>query len=415
MTTPVMRTQLLWQFRFGLMLLMQFVAFNSLGAPLILQPGAVSYATILQPERTDMATQLTFNEPLGPFASMFAGEDHTCGIEVEGRLWCWGWGLAAQIGDGDWSTRFLPVELRTISRVATGAAGHEHTCAIILSDGLWCWGNNSQGQLGETLANRTHPWPRPVTMPTVDSASHISAGHLHTCALVQGAAWCWGRNTFGQTAAPVTHASSKPNRVGTWSNASWIDAGADRSCLVAGGDVWCWGQVLGMARRTPVRISINAATRVDTGHGEHNCILNQLGIMYCWGSNSLGQLGNNNHGTGLNDVPRVVWGLFDVTHMALGAQHTCAVTNDEVWCWGLNNRGQLGDGTLFNRRTAAKVQLPNGIHGISAMTAGLHHTCITARGNMWCWGSNSQGQLGVGAHLSHSAIPVRVDVHHTPR
>ncbi|MGH9262028.1 MAG: RCC1 domain-containing protein, partial [Acidimicrobiales bacterium] len=119
------------------------------------------------------------------------------------------------------------------------------------------------------------------------------------------------------------------------------------------------------------------------------------GAAYCWGDNSLGQLGV---GTDTTDraTPTLVAGTLAFRSVSAGYLHTCGVaTTGAAYCWGYNFFGQLGDGTGAGQFTPKAV---SGGASFSSLSAGLLHTCgvVAADSTARCWGSNSAGQLGIG-------------------
>ena len=195
-----------------------------------------------------------------------------------------------------------------------------------------------------------------------------------------------------------------------------VTAGAKHTCvLTAGGGVTCWGAndsgQLGDGTTTdrlwpvPVTGFATGVAAIEAGDS-HTCLLTTAGAVRCWGANDSGQLGD---GT-MTDctAPVAVTGLATgVTAIAAGDSHTCAVTTaGGVKCWGDNTNRQLGDGTTTTRITPASV---NGLtSGVLAVTAGAMHTCaLTNVGSVKCWGANWNGQLGVGT-TGQPSVPVQV-------
>ena len=137
-----------------------------------------------------------------------------------------------------------------------------------------------------------------------------------------------------------------------------------------------------------------AATSLAAG-GQHSCAVTE-GQVYCWGDNTIGQLGDGDRLSRPFAV-RVKAGVESFTQVVAGSSHSCALTSTgSAYCWGANGEGQLGDGTRLVRFTPVAVDQPA---AFVSLTAGAAHTCgITAGGVAYCWGSNVDGQLGDGTN-----------------
>lgn len=138
-----------------------------------------------------MAAQLAVSSPPNVIA-ISAGRRHTCALTDNGKVWCWGDGISGQLGIGP-ALQFweFPVEVRSVGGPAVGiSAGSLHTCAVLNGGAAWCWGNNSFGQLGDgTTTNRFVP----VDVFGLNSGvAAIDAGISHTCARVAVGVQCWG-------------------------------------------------------------------------------------------------------------------------------------------------------------------------------------------------------------------------------
>ncbi len=136
----------------------------------------------------------------------------------------------------------------------------------------------------------------------------------------------------------------------------------------------------------------------------HTCALRSSGVVLCWGSNRVGQLGDGTMGPGRSE-PRAVAGVSDAVSIASGEDHTCAVRRDgAVLCWGLGTHGELGDGRQLSRATPGQVR---GLNEAVQVAGGHSHTCARLRtGQVSCWGGNTSGELGVDAPGNSQPLPV---------
>ena len=297
------------------------------------------------------------------------------------------------------------------------SAGYRHTCAVTTSGGLTCWGDNANGQLGDgTIINKKSP----TTVPTLSSGvTRVSAGGSHTCALTTGGGLkCWGANNYGQLGDGTTTPRKVPTDVqGLTSNVASIAAGNVHTCAVTiSGAAKCWGSgTLGSLgdgtatdKTAPVVVSglSTGVASLTAGHG-HTCVVTTSGAAKCWGYNYSGQVGNGGLYTTQN-TPATVNGLSsNVALITAGYQHTCALTTlGEALCWGANGYGQIGDGSTTNRSAPTVVSSLNA--GTAALSAGFSHTCaLTAVGAAKCWGYNNSGQLGDGTTMNRTTpVPV---------
>jgi len=295
-------------------------------------------------------------------------------------------------------------------------AGGVHTCALTSAGGVKCWGSNFFGQLGDGTTTDRHT---PVAVSGLASGvAAIAGGGYHTCALTSaGAVKCWGANRHGQLGdGTITNRHSPVVVSGLASGVSAISAGERYTCaLTSAGGVKCWGAnffgQLGDGtttdRHTPVAVSglASGVAAIAAGYA-YTCALTSAGGVKCWGINNYGQLGDGTTNDRL--IPVDVSGLAsDVEAIAAGDIHTCAFTSaGGVKCWGANDRGELGDGTTTER--LIPVDVPGLATGVAAIAAGGLHTCaLTSAAEVKCWGDNDQGQLGDGTTTErHTPVAV---------
>ena len=149
------------------------------------------------------------------------------------------------------------------------------------------------------------------------------------------------------------------------------------------------------------------ATQVAAGF-RHTCALTATGGVKCWGLNTSGQLGDGTTAD-YRTAPADVSGLTSgVTAIAAGDRHTCALTTAGVKCWGRNTEGQLGNNATTNSATPVAVSGLDAAAGVTAIAAGLNHTCAITAAGVKCWGDNSYGQIGDGTKISPRKTPVDV-------
>lgn len=346
-----------------------------------------------------------------------AGKYHTCAVTGGGAK-CWGANFYGQLGDNSDIGSWVPIDVTGLSSgVQAIAAGGFFTCALTGSSGVKCWGFNGQGQLGD---NSTITRLMPVDVTGLASGVQaISTGSMHACAIVGGGgAMCWGANYNGQLGDNSTVNRLTPVDVtGLASGVQAISAGYGHTCALAGGGVaQCWGaNYLGQLgdstttdRLTPVDATglASGVQAIDAGR-VHTCALTDAGRVKCWGFNHDGQLGDNSTVTRLTPVD--VTGIVRrVQAISAGDFHTCAlVSGGGVKCWGDNSYGQLGDGTTSDRWTPVNVAGLDS--GVLAISAGFGHTCaLTSKGGVRCWGLNDSGQLGDGS-VTDSLTPIDVE------
>jgi len=367
--------------------------------------------------------------------SVSAGGAHTCAVRSDHTAWCWGSNSNGQLGGGP-SPGPGPVRVKGLSGVEEVSADWVHSCAATADGAAYCWGENDGMQLGDPKAEASYPscvsggCPEPVRVVQLTGVSAVGTGARHSCAvLADGQVRCWGFNELGQLGdGDMPNDSASPSSVLGLVNAVSVVGSPWHTCAATkDGKAYCWGDNadgnLGvddpLESDQPIAVpGVPNVAEVAVGD-VHTCARTAGGHVLCFGGNAAGQLGSGT--TEASATALEVSGPTGVRSIAAGADHSCAVDGQGVvWCWGSNGTDANGDGqpeqvtgklgqgaTIENRLKPVTVA---GVNNVVAVTAGDDHTCaLTAPGEIWCWGSNTDGQLGGGTD-SGSPAPRRVDV-----
>jgi hypothetical protein len=401
-----------------------------------------------------------FGEPVVELAAM---ADLVCARTRSGRVYCWSdhpdehskQELAAL---GYWDPG-APIEIEGIEDAVEIAVGFTHGCARLRDDSVRCWGDNRWFQLGEADGRMFIDAPTRI-VGLKNAAVEVSVGTRHACMRDdQGESWCWG---FRRAVADDFH-DLEPNLVhiggSSTTPAARVLTGDDLSCsmsadvvecvgdgkLATCDDIFCsdsvdvmppfaldsvvdlvpwWGchadkrgvscfghasyhptkyypafNVLVASSKPAWRIHAPIKGRViDIGLGDdHGCALVEDGRVYCWGLNDAGQLGRatpRRRSPASGDRALLVPGLAKLVSLDAGEAHTCGLDEQgTAWCWGANDHGQLG-APLSGHGTP--VSVPNMPSLISLQVADTHACGIDHDARVWCWGDDREGQLGDG-------------------
>jgi alpha-tubulin suppressor-like RCC1 family protein len=366
------------------------------------------------PTATPVPATATLVSPAGvTFTRLAVGKAHSCALDSGGTPYCWGWNNDGELGDGTFTDHRIPMPVGAGRAFNSLVAGYFHTCGLAPDGTAYCWGANGFGQLGTGIDNFHDHETTPVAVIGGLTFTSIVAGGNHTCALtVGGTAYCWGWNLSGELGDGTRTNRVVPVAVSGGQTFTSLFAGYSHSCgLTLGGAAYCWGennwgQVDGILvptqawayKTSPVAVA-GGLTFMSLAAGlNHTCGLTSHGMAYCWGVDGNGQLGAGLNGGATLNGPVPVLGGLTFTRLAAGEQHTCGLATDgTAYCWGVNQLGELGDGTATAR--AAPVAVSGG-RTFVGIAAAYQHTCgLTAAGEAYCWGYNDKGQLGDGTTL----------------
>jgi alpha-tubulin suppressor-like RCC1 family protein len=346
------------------------------------------------------------------YSRLAVGYLHSCGIKVDGSLYCWGDNGDGQLGLGDlgWATeRTTPTQVDSATDWTTIALGFLHSCGLKADSSLHCWGRNEYAQLGLGDSGIGTARATPTQVGVATDWTTLALGNNHSCGLkANGSLHCWGRNDYGQLGLGDATDRTTPTQVGFATD--WAAIGLDRqhSCgIKTDGSLHCWGRndygQLGLAdsgagtdRTIPTQVgSATDWASVELGY-YHSCGTKTDGSLWCWGYNYDGVLGLGDSTD--RTTPTQVGSATDWGAIALGVGHSCGIKFDgSLRCWGWNDYGQLGLGD-FGSDTARNTPTQVGAAtDWAAIRHGGNSSCGTKTdGSLWCWGRNLSGQLGLG-------------------
>ena len=373
--------------------------------------------------------------------------DHVLAIHVDGTLWQWG---GNQLFYRWQKTPTLLSSDTTWKQIASGTGFY----TAIKGDGtLWMWGDNSFGQLG--IGNTTNNW-NPVQVGTATNWKDVSCGEGHTVALkTDGTLWVWGRNNYGQLSTGTGRInSSLPIQVGTDTNWKEISAGRHHTlakkttnqlffigacygtqfsqpnavttatdwaeftasayvdyAIKQNGTLWKWVHTAAFASGVTQVGTASNWSKVNSSHGtsieEHALLIRTNGTLWAIGKNQFGQLGD---GTVIEKtLPVQVGAATDWSFVCAGLYSSFALkTNSSLWAWGMNQHTQFGNNK--NKNVFQPVATPYNWKSASSPISsfGGHTLAIALNGTLWSWGQNNDGQLGIGITYNHKVLPVQV-------
>jgi alpha-tubulin suppressor-like RCC1 family protein len=368
-----------------------------------------------------------------PPVLLAAGARHSCVVDSAHTVWCWGANDLGQLGNGTRAASAKPLQVPGLQNVTAITAGGDHSCALLDDGSIQCWGAGVLGQLGQ---GRFADSLDPVAVQGLTTAAvSVAAGRTHTCAITDdGKVRCWGSNASGQlsratTGVDAVAASRLPLLIpGLGGNAAVLGAGGDHTCAArVPGTPRCWGANAqgqlgnGAASATGTALDVQglSGSVVALAAGStHSCAILDTGNLFCWGSNTLGELGTGTASTApsLVAVPATSLTGRDYTALSLGDRFTCALAPLRVQqvgtaeCWGQNTHGELGQDSTAVVSSAAPLEVRTiGLFDFVAIGSGDNHTCaIDGSDRIRCWGVNADGQLGNGIPSAQEDVPARV-------
>ncbi|MCX6016954.1 MAG: cadherin-like beta sandwich domain-containing protein, partial [Chloroflexi bacterium] len=351
-------------------------------------------------------------------ASYYA--NNQCAVLMDGQVLCWGSNGFNELSSVS-GVVSVPLTMTGVSDAVDVTGGDGNWCVLHANQTMSCVGYNDNGRLGNGTATDTtslSPVVEYLGGPPMGGIKQMSTGPTHRCAVMNdGAVRCWGEGKKGKLGYGAIGDSSVPVTVtGIVSavNASMTD---EASCAVlANGNVQCWGKKAQLGVGATVDMSVPVTVLASAGgvaltdvvelfgsYG-HVCARTSSGQQYCWG-----MAGNNNwSGNGKIDASYPVRvqriedqvALTTVQDFAVVDYGACAALEDgTVRCWGSNYDGEVGVGDIVAYSRAVTVTLDTGgvlTDVVDLGNAGSSVCALTSAGNVYCWGDGDNGTLGNG-------------------
>ena len=365
---------------------------------------------------------------------VYTGSSFSCIIDdMDGYGWCWGWNGEGELGSNN--TDSQPADIEQIVNPENDnswvwrklAPGGNHTCGIGQtfpgSKKLYCWGYNYYGQVGTSPAGSGQKYyvPQEVKNPDDKEWIDVTTGAAHSCGIDSDHnLWCWGYNGNKQLGVDSIYSTYTPQLVVHPEGLKWekVSAGFQHTCAIDEvGQVYCWGWNIfggvgdgsGTKIAEPILVSSLADKKIvalSKGSVQRGmCAIDDLGDLYCWGNNSLGE--TNAKTTGEKFTPVEIQGWGDWHAVLLGEQSnngyspfSCGFDDSGIKCWGSNINNQLANGNLQSSTKQIQVNFDETVNPLTIAIgwSGGSACTILKNGHLYCWGRNDHGQLGIGSN-----------------
>ncbi|MFH2007386.1 MAG: hypothetical protein ABI333_12445 [bacterium] len=324
-------------------------------------------------------------EGLEDVVDVAAGWDHHCAVTGSGEVYCWGSNCYGALGNDIMTRSATPVLVEGIppaKRVFVPRGGWRASCAFTTDRQVWCWG------LGDEVINGT-----PTSVHEQYDIVEMSMGGQHICYLdPMHTLMCWGSNTWdqlglGENAPRLITTPVEP--IGDYQFDSVYCSTWHTCAATIEGLLLCWGDApLPGRQAAPMEVEVVPPIQSFGAGFFHDCLVDGDGNVWCWGSNSAGQIGAGAIGLG-QSTSRFIQqpDVEDATEVAPGAYSTCALLQDgTVTCWGSDFYGQRGDGEI-DQNLGNGPSMVVGLDDALKISSGKYLVCvISSDGSLWCWG-----------------------------
>lgn len=371
--------------------------------------------------------------------SISAGPSSACAVRSNATVWCWGQRSTGILGDGDGLQRLTspqfvaqPVQVPAVSNAAYVSVGHNSACALLMDRTVKCWGEAGWGLYGDAI-KRPGGYPvGPGTVVGVNDAVAVSVGMNYACAVLSaglvtcwGTPWPWAMGT-GEVYSKFSEAPSRPPTILEGLDAvTEISVTEGRGCALSSGELWCWGQKADYSSGSDRNLQSLVAARIDPPSrllsieaSNAMCGIVPDRTASCWGDRNYYQLGDGRWwGDGSQQLipnyppvtvltgrdtsvnPAIEFPLLDLNQLTISGTHSCASQlSGDMYCWGLNTSGQLGDGRPgwfdVSFKFATKVQGLPPVMRPSLISVGSPEQCVPTTVDRDCDGLTRVAVVG---------------------
>jgi|GEM_PF-5356110 len=345
---------------------------------------------------------------LTDIVAIACGASHNLALKNDGTVWAWGNNAYGQIGNGTTANSLLPVEVTKLTDIVSIDCGLYHSLALENNGLVQAWGQNNYGQLGDgTTTNRLEPEP----VSGLSYVKAISSGDCHNLAIIGDSVWTWGSNSNGQLGNGITTAQLTPIQIGGLTNIETIEGDQNNSFVIKkDGSIWAWGggpfgDDTANGRLTPGLINNIADIKAISFGNSFGIAIKEDDSIWGWGTLPFGSDQNSDIN---NAVPVLAPGMNNVSLASGGKNHSVAIKIDgTVWAWGDNSHNQFGYETV-SPKSSVPEQIGEDSYGTAKIYSGIYHNLLVgSSGQVWTWGNNGDGQLGDGTTIN-KMIPVKI-------
>lgn len=345
------------------------------------------------------------------------GGSYNAALTKDGGLYTWGYNSYGRLGNGTEDGSYVPKKI--LSNVSEFMLASTYAGAITKNGDLYMWGANNNGQLGNGTTIRQL---KPVKV--MSSVQSVQLNNYEYTAAVKknGDLYMWGANSYGQIGNNSTSGLSETKPVKVLENVKTVELSRERTAAITmDGDLYCWGWnfegqvgdgtdrgMFGFAERySPIKV-LSDVNSVKLSSGNTAAVTTD-GLLYIWGDNMYGQIGDGTGSFGNSEVNSPVMVMSGVKAFDIGTYNSSALTEDgSLYVWGENTFGQIGNGTVDKEQfTPVKVLEDVACYELSKDSWNFHNIAVREDGSLYTWGANLFGAIGNGTNVKQ-LTPVKV-------